>query len=62
MKVVAPLLFGAIVAIALAVRFAPHQWMWPIIGTIAFFAIFISTRIVARLIGEEAERRFNKKD
>ncbi len=58
MKIIAPLLFGSLLLIAAAVRFAPKEWMWPVIGTIAFFAIFISTRIAARLIGEEAERRF----
>ena len=47
--------------VPLAHSLAPPQWKWPIIGVIAFFAFFISTRIIARLIGEETERRFNDK-
>jgi len=57
-KVVPPLLFGSLLLIAAVVRFAPKEWMWPAIGTVAFFAIFISTRIAARAIGEETEKRF----
>lgn len=58
MKVVPPLLLGALLLIAAVVRFAPKDWMWPGIGAIAFFAIFISMRIAARAIGEETEKRF----
>lgn len=61
MKVVAPLVFFSLLLIAAASYLAPQQWKWPIIGVIAFVAFFVSTRIVARLIGEEAERRFDRK-
>jgi hypothetical protein len=60
-KVVAPLVFCSLLLIAAASYLAPPQWKWPAIGVITFFAFFISTRIIARLIGEETERRFDGK-
>ena len=56
-----PLVFVSLLLITAATYLSPPQWKWPIIGTIAFFAIFISTRIIARLIGEETEKRFGGK-
>ena len=61
MNKVAPLIFVSLLLIAATTYFAPREYKWEIIGVIAFFAIFISTRIVARLIGEETEKRFNGK-
>lgn len=61
MKKVVPLLAVSVVLIGLAVLLAPRGWMWPAIGTVVFVAFFVTTRVAAREIGEEVERRFNRK-
>ena len=61
MKKVVPLLVVSAVLIAAATFFAPKEWKWPAIGAVGFVAIFVSTRVAARVIGEEAEKRFNRK-
>jgi hypothetical protein len=62
MKKVVPLLVVSVVLITAAVLFAPREWMWPAIGVVAFVAIFVTTRVAARVIGEETEKRFDRKD
>lgn len=61
MKKVVPLLAVSLVLIVLAVLFAPREWKWPAIGTVVFVAFFVTTRVAAREIGEEVEKRFNRK-
>lgn len=60
MKKAVPVLAVSAVLIALSALLAPPGWKWPAIGTVFFFGFFITTRIAARAIGEEAEKRFNK--
>ena len=62
MKKVVPLLVVSAVLIAAAALWAPDQWMWPAISVVAFIAIFVTTRVASRVITDEAEKRFNRRD
>ena len=61
MKKVVPLLVVSAVLIAAAALWAPAQWRWPIIGTIAFVAIFVTTRVASIVITDAAEKKFNER-
>lgn len=61
MKRVVPLLFASVVLIVAAVLFAPAKWMWPAIGTVAFVAIFVTTRVASMVITDAAEKKFNER-
>jgi multisubunit Na+/H+ antiporter MnhG subunit len=61
MKKVVPLLVVSVFLIAVAALFAPQKWMWPVIGAIAFVAIFVTTRVASMVITEAAEKKFNER-